>query len=55
MKEEKEVIKKTPELADKNFRVEDTKDRKETIDPNGIKVLENQEGDVREYVEGKYK
>ena len=55
MKEEKEVIEKTPELADKNFRVEDTKGRKEIIDPNGVKVLENSEGNVREYVEGKYK
>ena len=54
-KESKEKTEKLPELADKNFRVENTKGRKEVTDPNGVKVLENKEWDVREYLEGDYK
>ncbi len=51
-KEAKEKIEWLPELADKNFRVENTKGWKEMTDPNGVKVLENLEWDVREYLEG---
>ena len=51
-KEKKEKSEKLPELADKNFKVENTKGRKEVTDPNGVKVLENKEWDVREYLEG---
>ena len=53
-KESKETIEKTPELDKENFRIDST-NWKEITDPNGVKVKENPEGDVREYVEGKYK
>ena len=51
----KETIEKTPELEDRNFRVEDTSGWKEITDQNGVKVKENPEGDVSEYLEGEYK
>lgn len=54
-KEAKEKIEWLPELADKNFRVENTKGWKEVTDPYGVKVKENPEWDVREYLEGKCK
>lgn len=52
--ESKEDIEKIPELEDANFRIDST-NRKEIIDPNGVKVKENPEWDVREYLEGEYK
>lgn len=42
------------ELEDTNFKIDST-NRKEITSPNGIKVKENPEGDVREYLEGEYK
>jgi len=39
--ESKEKQENSLELAEKNFRVEDTKNRKEITDPNGVKVKEN--------------
>jgi len=53
-KESKETIEKTPELDKENFRIDST-NWKEITDPNGVKVKENPEWDVWEYVEGKYK
>ena len=53
-KESKETIEKTPELDKENFRIDST-NWKEITDPNGVKVKENPEGDIREYLEGKYK
>ena len=50
--ESKEKQENSLELAEKNFRVEDTKNRKEITDPNGVKVKENPKWDVREYLEG---
>lgn len=52
--ESKETIEKTPELDKENFRIDST-NWKEITDPNDVKVKENPEGNVREYVEGKYK
>ena len=53
--EKKETVEKTPELDKENFRIEVDSNWKDITDPNGVKVKENPEGDVREYVEGKYK
>ena len=53
-KEAKETIEKTPELEKDNFRIDST-NWKEITDPNGVKVKENPEGDVREYIEWKYR
>ena len=53
-KEIKETVEKTPELDKENFRIDST-NWKEITDPNGVKVKENPEWDVREYLEGKYK
>jgi len=49
-----ESLEKLPELEDRNFRIDST-NWKEIISPNGIKVKENPEGDVREYLEEDYK
>jgi hypothetical protein len=48
--EQKEEIEWLPKLAENNFRVEDTSNWKEITDPNGIKVKENPEWDVWEYL-----
>lgn len=53
-KEVTETIEKTPELDKENFRIDST-NWKEVTDPNGVKIKENPEGDVREYVKWKYK
>ena len=53
-KESKETIEKTPELEYTNFKIDST-NRKEITSPNGVKVKENLEGDVREYLEGECK
>ncbi len=53
-KESKETIEKAPELDKENFRIDST-NWKEITAPNRVKVKENPEGDVREYLEGKYK
>ncbi|HBB04711.1 TPA: hypothetical protein DCZ39_07650 [Patescibacteria group bacterium] len=50
--ETKEKAEKDPELEDKDFSVEDIKDRKETTDLNGKRVKVNPEGDAREYLTG---
>ena len=50
----KENLEKLPELEKENFRIDST-NRKEITSPNGVKVKENPEGDVREYLEGDYK
>jgi len=47
-----ETIEK-PELEDTNFRIDST-NRKEKTDKNWFKVLENPEGDVREYLDGNF-
>jgi len=52
--EVKETIEKIPALDKENFRIDST-NWKIITDQNGVKVKENSEGDVREYVEGKYK
>lgn len=43
LNKDKETLEGLPELANKNFRVKDTKNRREIIDLNGVKVLENPE------------
>ena len=53
-KEKKETVENLPKLEEKNFRIDST-NWKEITDPNGVKVKENPEWDVREYLEGKYK
>lgn len=53
-KEEKENIEKIPTLENANFRIDST-NRKEIISSNGVKVKENPDGDIREYIEGDYK
>lgn len=50
----KESLEQLPALEEENFRIDST-NRKEITDPNGVKVKENPEWDVREYLEGKYK
>ncbi len=52
-RETKETLENLPKLEEKNFRIDST-NWKEVTAPNGVKVKENPEWDVREYLEGKY-
>jgi hypothetical protein len=52
---EREVMENLPELEDTNFKIKNTKNRKEIKDLNGVRVKVNPEGDAREYLEGYYK
>ena len=53
-KKGKEIKEKNPDLEERNFRVEDTSKWKEINDLNWVRWKESPEGDVREYLEGKY-
>jgi len=50
----KEKIEKFPKLADHNFKIEDTTQRKPIVDKNWVKAIVNFKGDILEYLEGKY-
>jgi len=52
--EQKESIENLPKLEKENFKIDST-DWKEIEDPNGVRVKENPEWDVREYLEWDYK
>ena len=53
-KDSRETVENVPELEKKNFRVKNTKNRKEFTDSDGVKFKVNREKDIREYVDWKH-